>query len=293
MTGIIYPVIVMGSLGLVFGALLAFASKKFEVRVDPRQTDVREALPGANCGGCGYAGCDAYAEAIVVDGVKISACAPGGAALVERLAEIMGLDATSEEPKVAFLKCLGSPDKTVKNSVYVGVPDCRQAAVVPGKGPNSCPFGCMGLGTCVRACVFGAMSIRNGLAVVDIQKCVGCGTCADQCPRDVLTLIPRKTKVTVACNSPFTGPYVKKVCSAGCIGCTLCVRICPVQAITMKAALAEIDTSKCINCGQCAAKCPVKCISDRRSEADREQGAKNLETAAAAKEAQKAETASG
>lgn len=285
MNGILYPVAVMGSLGLVFGALLAFASKKFEVQLDPRQIQVRTVLPGANCGGCGYAGCDAYADAIVTEGAPINACAPGGAALVGRLAEIMGLDATADEPKVAFLKCLGTPAKTVKNSVYVGVPDCRQAAIVPGKGPTSCQFGCMGLGTCVRACVFGAMSIQNDLAVVDNEKCVGCGTCVTLCPRDVLSLIPRKTKVTVACNSPFKGPDVKKVCSVGCIGCTLCVKTCPVQAIEMKAALAEIDPQKCINCGLCIAKCPVKCISDRRIESDRQMGEKNLADVKAAPEA--------
>lgn len=277
MTGILYPVIVMGSLGLIFGALLAFASKKFEVQIDPRQIQIRTVLPGANCGGCGYAGCDAYAESIVADGARINACAPGGAALVEKLALIMGLDAVAEEPKIAFLKCLGSPDKTVKNSVYIGVSDCRQAAVTPGRGPSACQFGCMGLGTCVRACVFGAMSIKNGLAAVDAEKCVGCGTCVAQCPRDVLTLTPRKTKVTVACNSPFRGPDVKKVCSAGCIGCTMCVRACPVQAITMKAALAEIDPQKCAGCGLCVSKCPVKCITDRRSPKEMEEGAKKIE----------------
>lgn len=276
MSGIIYPVVVMGGLGLIFGVLLAFASKKFEVEIDPRQVQVRTVLPGANCGGCGYAGCDAYADAIVNDGARINACAPGGAALVDKLAAIMGLEAVSDEPKIAFLKCLGSPDKTVKNSVYIGLADCRQAAVVPGKGPNACPFGCLGLGTCVRACVFGAMSIKNGLAVVDVEKCVGCGTCAVQCPRDVLSLVPRKTKVSVSCNSPWKGSDVKKVCSAGCIGCTLCVKSCPVQAIEMKAALAEIDPQKCINCGLCAAKCPVKCITDRRTAKEIDLGGQRL-----------------
>lgn len=287
MTGILYPVAVMGGLGLVFGALLAFASKKFEVEVDPRQIQVRTVLPGANCGGCGYAGCDAYAESIVAEGAPINACAPGGAALVARLAAIMGLDASAEEPKIAYLKCLGSPDKTIKNSVYVGVRDCRQAAVVPGRGPHSCQFGCMGLGTCVRACVFGAMSMQNGLVVVDVEKCVGCGTCVTQCPRDVLTLMPRKSKVSVACNSTFKGVDVKKVCSAGCIGCTLCVKTCPVQAITMKApmGLAEIDPQKCINCGLCVSKCPVKCITDRRSQKDIELGERNLQEVTSAQSA--------
>jgi electron transport complex protein RnfB len=264
MEGIIYPAFVMGGLGLLFGALLAFASKAFFVETDPRQAAIRELLPGANCGGCGYPGCDGYAEAIVAGDAKANLCGAGGTEMVEKISEIMGVAAEVDEPKVAFLACKGSPDKTVKNCVYMGVSDCREAAVVPGKGPTACAFGCMGLGTCVDVCMFHAIKIENGLAKVDIEKCVGCGACVQQCPRNVLKLIPRNSKVTVACNSPLKGPFVKKVCSAGCIGCTLCVKACPVQAIEMKGALAVIDPAKCINCGKCAEKCPVKCISDRR-----------------------------
>lgn len=291
MTGMIYPAVIMGGLGLIFGALLAYASKAFYVAVDPRQVQVRTVLPGANCGGCGYAGCDGYAEAVVAGEASITACAAGGSVLVERLAEILGVEASSAEPAVAFLNCLGSPDKTVKDSVYYGLADCRQAAVVPGKGPNSCRFGCLGLGTCVRACVFGAMSIKDGLAVVDIEKCVGCGTCVAQCPRTVLSLAPRKTKIQVACNSPLRGQDVKKACSAGCIGCTLCVRTCPVQAIIMHEALAKIDPEKCINCGLCVSKCPVSCIVDRRSNWEKEQAEKTLCEINAKKEAAAREAA--
>ncbi|MDL2298344.1 RnfABCDGE type electron transport complex subunit B [Synergistaceae bacterium OttesenSCG-928-D05] len=285
MTGMIYPAIIMGGLGLIFGALLAYASKAFYVEVDPRQIQVRTVLPGANCGGCGYAGCDGYAEAVVAGEAPITSCAAGGSVLVERLSEILGVEASGDEPKVAFLKCQGSPEKTVKDSVYYGFADCRQAAVVPGKGPNACRFGCLGLGTCARVCVFGAMSIRDGLAVVDIEKCVGCGTCVAQCPREVLSLVPRKTKVQVACSSPLRGPDVKKACSVGCIGCTMCVRSCPVQAIEMKGALAEIHVEKCINCGVCVSKCPTKCIIDRRSKWEREQAEKTLCEINAEKEA--------
>lgn len=265
MEGIIYPAAVMGGLGLLFGTLLAFASKKFFVETDPRQNSIRELLPGANCGGCGYPGCDGYAEAIVKGEAKPNLCGAGGTTMVEKISEIMGVAAETEEPNVAFLKCSGSPDKRVKHCVYLGVHDCREAAVVPGKGPNACQYGCLGLGTCVDVCMFGAMSMKNSLPVIDFEKCVGCGMCVSQCPRNVLTLVPRSAKVTVACNSPLKGPFVKQVCSAGCIGCTLCVRTCPVDAIEMQGSLAVIDPKKCISCGQCAKKCPAKCIVDSRT----------------------------
>lgn len=265
MTGLIYPALVMGGLGLIFGALLAFASKKFFVETDPRQADIRAVLPGANCGGCGFPGCDGFAEAVVAGKAKVTGCAAGGSVLAEQIAAILGVEAEKEEPKIAFLKCKGSLDKTVKNCVYYGVEDCREASIIPGKGPTACAFGCMGLGTCVRVCPFGAMSIANGLAVVDQAKCVGCGACVNQCPRNVLVLVPRKAKVQVSCNSPLKGPDVKKSCSAGCIGCGICAKSCPVQAIEMKGALAWIDPEKCINCGLCATKCPTKNITDRNS----------------------------
>ena len=194
MTGMIYPAIIMGGLGLIFGALLAFASKKFYVETDPRQADIRAILPGANCGGCGYPGCDGFAEALVNGTAKITGCAAGGSALAERIAAILGVDAVTEEPKIAFLKCGGASDKTVKNCVYYGEYDCRAASVIPGKGPSSCAYGCMGLGTCVSVCAFNAMTIKNGLAVVDPEKCVGCGACVKNCPRNVLVLAPRNQR---------------------------------------------------------------------------------------------------
>lgn len=263
MTGIIYPAAIMGGLGVVFGVLLAFASQKFAVKVDERQAKIREALPGANCGGCGFPGCDGFAEAVVAGKAKPSGCAAGGAPVAEKIAAILGVEASLEEPKVAFLKCKGSPEVTAKNCVYDGVHDCREAVVVPGKGPTACAFGCLGFGTCVSVCQFGAISVKDGLAVVDVEKCVGCGACVEQCPRGVLTLVPKSSKVHVTCNSPLKGPLVRKACSAGCIGCTLCVKTCPQQAIEMQGGLAVIDYSKCINCGACAEKCPAKNIEKR------------------------------
>lgn len=258
--GIAYPTLVMGALGLVFGALLAFASIKFFVPADERVSKIRDILPGANCGGCGYPGCDGYAEGIVNDGVKTNLCAAGGAALSKGIADIMGVEGDVSIPVRSFLKCGGSAQYSKRNAIYEGIKDCRSAAMVPGGSPNACPFGCIGLGTCVKVCVFDAISIVDGLASVDVTKCVGCGTCVATCPKNVLALIPRASNVQVFCNSNWRGPDVKKVCSVGCIGCGLCARACPEGTITVENNLARIDTSKCTNCGTCVAKCPTKSI---------------------------------
>ena len=260
-SAIVYPILVMGVLGLAFGALLAYASIKFFVPVDPRVEQIRAILPGANCGGCGYPGCDGYAAGIVDEGAKTNLCAAGGASLSEGIANIMGVQAENAVPVRAFLKCKGSPEFSARNAIYSGINDCRSAAILPGGSPNACPFGCMGFGTCVKVCVFDALSIVNDLAVVDPAKCVGCGTCVATCPKAVLKLIPRTSNVQVNCNSTWRGPDVKKVCSVGCIGCGLCARACPENAITVENNLATIDASKCTNCGTCVTKCPTKSIS--------------------------------
>lgn len=261
MNGVFEPAVILGVLGVVFGSLLAFASQKFHVKNDPRQDQIRAALPGANCGGCGFPGCDGFAAAVAKGEAPANGCAAGGSAVAKMVGAIMGVDAKSDEPQVAFVKCKGTPDKTTKNCVYYGSMDCREASVVPGKGSTACAFGCMGLGTCVKVCAFGAMSIKDGIASVDIDKCRGCGTCVRNCPRGVLTLVPKSSKVHVTCNSPLRGPDVKKFCSVGCIGCTLCARTCPKQAISMNGNLAVIDYTKCVNCGLCAVKCPAKNIT--------------------------------
>jgi Na+-translocating ferredoxin:NAD+ oxidoreductase RNF subunit RnfB len=262
----------MGVLGLAFGALLAFASIKFFVETDERVSLIREILPGANCGGCGYPGCDGYADAVVSAGVKTNLCAAGGPAAAQKIAEIMGVAGNQEQgasvPLRAVLRCAGSPRSSARNAIYNGVQDCSSAAVLPGGSPNACPFGCMGLGTCVRVCPFDAMSIVDGLAAIDPEKCVGCGACVSACPKSVLALAPNVSVMRplvswvawVACNSKWKGPDVKKVCSAGCIGCSLCAKVCPEQAIAVEGNLAVIDTAKCTGCGACAAKCPSKCI---------------------------------
>ncbi len=257
---LIYPVALMGGLGFVFGALLAIASIVFHVKQDERVQLIREALPGANCAGCGYPGCDGYAEAVVSDGVKTSLCTVGGSSVAARVAEIMGVQAETLTPMFAFLKCKGTPECSPRNAIYSGINDCRSAAVLPGGSPNACPFGCIGFGTCVDVCLFDAIKMKDGFPDVDINKCVGCGACVEVCPKSVLKLIPKRKSAQVYCNSPWKGPYIKKVCSAGCIGCGMCVKACPSEAIVLEGSLAVIDASKCTNCGACIAKCPVKCI---------------------------------
>ena len=258
--GVFYPTVVMGLLGMIFGALLAFASIKFFVTTDERVSKIREILPGANCGGCGYPGCDGYSDGIVNGGAKISLCAAGGPSLAKSIAEIMGVASEESIPKMAFLKCKGSPDVSVRNAKYDGVWDCRSAVIVPSGSPNACPFGCLGLGTCAKVCSFGAISMINGLASIDPNRCVGCGACASICPKSVLTIVPVTSNIQVICNSKWRGPDVKRVCKAGCIGCGLCARTCQAGAVTVEGSLARIDPDKCTNCGACAAKCPAKCI---------------------------------
>jgi Na+-translocating ferredoxin:NAD+ oxidoreductase RNF subunit RnfB len=260
MTGVLYPTAFMGILGLAFGALLAFASIKFFVPTDERVSRIREILPGANCGGCGYAGCDGYADGIVSEGAKTNLCAAGGPALAQGIAGIMGVASEKSVPVRSFLKCKGSPDKSERKAIYEGIEDCRSAAILPGGSPNACPFGCIGLGTCVKVCVFDALKIENGLATVDASKCVGCGTCVAICPKQVLTLIPQSANVQVNCCSKWRGPDVKRVCTVGCIGCGICAKVCTSQAITVENNVAVIDGLKCTNCGTCVEKCPAKSI---------------------------------
>lgn len=262
MLAILYAVAVMGGLGLVFGCLLAFASKTFAVQVDPRQTAIRAALPGANCGGCGFPGCDGYAAACVAGSCELNKCAVGGAAVAAKIADIMGVAASAADPEVAFVRCQGSFDKTSKDCIYLGINDCQSASVVPGRGPSACTFSCMGFGTCVKACKFDAIHIVNGVAKVDRDKCMGCKACTQACPRGIITMVPKNKKVHVACSNPMPGAAVRKLCSTGCIGCQMCVKVCPKQAISMKGALAVIDSSKCVNCGLCASKCPVHAINN-------------------------------
>lgn len=258
-TGIIIATCVVGGTGLIIGLLLGFAGKAFEIETDEKEIAIREELPGNNCGGCGYAGCDALAKAIASGEALASACPVGGAEVAGKIAKIIGSEVEVTK-KVAFVKCSGTCDKAGNKFIYYGNEDCKQAAFSTGGGPKACSFGCMGFGSCVKVCEFDAIHIENGIAVVDREKCVACGKCVKECPKNLIELVPYDNKCFVACNSNDKGKDVKAVCQAGCIGCKLCEKNCDYDAIYVEDNLARIDYSKCTNCGKCKEKCPVKII---------------------------------
>ena len=272
---IIIAIAILGGLGVIFGAVLAAASKVFYVETDPRLEKLNECLPGANCGGCGYAGCAAYAEAVLNGEAAIGKCAAGGNECAQAMAEIMGVEAEAVTRKVAMVRCSGEKiyDKdgnlvrgAKSKATYEGFKDCIAASKVGGNGPISCKYGCLGFGTCVKACKYDAISVVNGVAKVNEDRCVGCMACANVCPRQLIVPVEPHRNVVIACNSMAKGAVTTRGCTIGCIGCGLCKKICPEGAITVTNNLAVIDYSKCTNCGLCATVCPKHLIKDSNVE---------------------------
>lgn len=262
MTGFIIAAVVVGAIGIALGIFLTYSSKKFEVPVDEKEAEVREALPGSNCGACGFPGCDGAAAAIVKGEAPVTACPVGGASLAETIAGIVGGEVGEVEKTTAYVKCMGDCEKAKSNYAYTGIKTCAAAAVTPGGGSKACSFGCDGFGDCVAVCDFDAIHIVNGIAVVDPEKCTSCGLCVKACPNALIEIIPAKARTKVACASKDFGKDVKSVCSTGCIGCKICEKQCPLPetAIVVTDNVAKIDYDRCVNCGKCAAKCPTKVI---------------------------------
>lgn len=248
-TGIITATVVVGAVGIFVGLFLGIAGIRFKVKVDEKEEAVLAALPGNNCGGCGFAGCSGLAAAIAKGETPVNACPVGGEPVGKKIAEIMGVEAESSVKKVAFVACQGDCDKAKKDYDYYGIEDCRMMSFVPGGGPKSCNSGCLGFGTCTKVCPFDAIHVVNGVAVVDRDACKACGKCIEVCPKKLISLIPYDAKLAVACSSADKGPVTMKACEVGCIGCGICVKNCPVQAVTVADFHASIDQEKCTGCG--------------------------------------------
>ncbi len=279
---ILLPVLIVVLIGFVCAGILTLASKVFFVPVDETFTLLREQLPGANCGGCGYAGCDDYANALVEDNsIPCNKCTAGGPDVVAALAEILGVTAEAAEKEVAVVMCNGTREAAKPLMEYTGLKTCAAAKRFFG-GVNRCPYGCMGLGDCVAACEFDAISICDGVAVVNRDNCVACGACARACPNKLIRISPAKNLVVVQCHSTAKAADTRKSCSNGCVGCRKCSKVCKFNAIRIKDSLAFIEPEKCRNCGLCAKECPTGAILNMRVKKPAPKKAEASESAAAA-----------
>lgn len=259
MTDILIGFAIVGGIGLVAGILLALASKFLHVEVDETVSQIRECLPGANCGACGYTGCDEYAKALVESSEKTNLCIPGADVTAQKICEVLGVEATDVVEMKAVIHCNGNCDATSKEFDYNGINSCSAASMVYG-GPNACKYGCLGCGDCVKVCPVDAICISDGIAHIDPRVCIGCGLCAKTCPKGIIEIVPQTSCITVLCSSKDKGAVARKKCKNACIGCKKCELNCPAGAIKVENNLAVIDYTKCTDCGLCADNCPTKCI---------------------------------
>ncbi len=262
---ILSSVLVLGILGLIFGIILAYASKKISVEVDERVEVILEILPGANCGGCGFPGCGALANAIVEGKATVNACPVGGVDCASKIGDIMGISSKGGEKQVAKVLCKGNCKSAKDKYKYEGIQDCRSASML-NSGPKDCKFGCLGLGTCKEYCKFDAISVIDGVAIIDEEKCVMCGKCIEVCPKFIIGRKPASKEVVVECSSKDFGKTVKEKCSVGCIGCGLCKKACLFGAIEFENKIAKINYEKCVECMECVRKCTTKVIKGELKE---------------------------
>ena len=264
-TTIIWTIAILTVLGVVLAVVLYLVAKKFKVEEDPRIDEVEKVMPGANCGGCGFAGCRAFAQDCVTTGnLDKNFCPVGGNEVMKKVAAVLGVEVKEKTPMVAVVRCNGTCEKRPRVNEYGGVQSCRVKASLYS-GDTGCPYGCVGCGDCVAACQFGAIAMdpATGLPVVDQDKCTACGACAKACPKGVIELRnkgPKDRRVYVSCINKDKGAVAKKACQAACIGCGKCAKACPFDAITVENNLAYIDFNKCKMCRKCVGECPTGAI---------------------------------
>ena len=263
MNTLMLAVVSVTAIGAISAVVLTVAAKVMAVEVDERFPMVRGELPGANCGACGFAGCDSYAQALIDDtDLKTNLCVPGGSECAMKLSDALGRAFEAVEFKVAVVRCSGTCDKTSDKVEYQGYDSCKASKLFFG-GKGSCSYGCVGCGDCISACSYGAIKVENGVAVIDPCLCVGCGACAKICPSKIISIVPASANVYVGCSSKDKGVVVRKNCTIGCIACKKCERECEASAITVDNNIATIDYSLCTGCGKCAEVCMTGCIVKR------------------------------
>lgn len=258
---ILIPVLIVAVIGILAGVGLSAASIIMAVPKDETAEKLLEALPGANCGACGFSGCSGYAEAMAKGEAKVGLCPVGGKTAADECASVLGVDAGDMTPKAAIVRCLGTCDNTSVKMDYTGFDSCAAAAQLYG-GMNSCRFGCIGLGDCAKECDYHAIELCNEIAIVDRDMCVGCGKCAKVCPKQLIEITPKKKAAQVMCSNKEKGAVTRKNCKVGCIGCMKCQRSCPVGAIKVENFAAHVDRELCVGCGKCISECPTHALHE-------------------------------
>lgn len=262
MTEILLPIVILAGIGLVFAILLGVAANIFEVKQNPNIEAILIVLPGVNCGGCGYASCESYAKAVALNDESVTLCTVGGQEVADNVGDIMGVQVHAQEVMVAYVKCNGDCDKSKDKYEYHGIMDCVSASALPGGGAKSCTYGCLGLGTCVKVCDFDAIIIKDGIAIIDENKCTNCGACVKACPKNLIESVPINSRIRVACNSYDSARDAMQNCEVGCIACKKCEKACEYDAIHVNNNLAKIDYDKCTQCNACVEVCPKVTIEN-------------------------------